>query len=194
VDSERLSFYHFFTDVDRFQFFLTDEKDLPYYFDGPPYRHLWKPFEVYSYKPRREEPDFWHVWVPGTAWAIRPEAFEAVPELAVLLGYSGELLALPYEGRAFELFNVTECIDALDKERTVWRYYDDGDVADVREPVFRVDRLGANIFKVPEDSFQRIYFWEGDDWQSQFRGLVERAGLTGLEFKFLYSEDVPAAR
>jgi hypothetical protein len=192
AEKEReLTFYAVDTDPDQFQYFLTDDWER-YYFDGRPYRDEWRPPEVFSYKPRLPEPDFWTFGLGGcgTAWAIRPEAFEHAPVLEPMLGYSGELLALPYNGRSFALFNITECIDALDKERTVWDYYDDGTIRDIEAPVFRLDRLGANLFKVPEDSSMRIYFWEdSQDWQSQFRAIVEREDLTGLEFKYLYSAE-----
>jgi hypothetical protein len=187
----RVSFYHVYTDVDRFQYLLSDD-DCDYWFDGRPYRHVWTPPTVFSYKPTREEPDFWEFGMGkfGTAWAIRPEAFKSAPELQPTIADSGELLPLPVDGRNFTVFNITECIDALDTERTAWRRYEDGSVADVEKPVFRIDRLGANLFKVPEDTSLRIYFWEDGSWQDQFRALVEKAALTGLEFKFLYAEDV----
>ncbi|MGH3111479.1 MAG: hypothetical protein ACRDQT_11235 [Gaiellaceae bacterium] len=183
-----LTFFRVTTDPDRFQFLLTDRED-EYRFDGRRYGDRWVPPPVYSYKPRLKESDFWDfgMGVCGVAWAVRPEAFEKAPELRPVLQAAGELLPLPFDGREFELFNVTECIDALDKGSTTWDYYDDGSLADVADPVFRIDRLGANVFKVPEDSSMRIYLWEDDAWHEHLRGLVERYRLTGLVFTRLYT-------
>lgn len=184
-----VSFYRVTTDVDQFQYLLTDQLE-DYCFDGRQHRNNWRAPDVYSYKPRRPEPDFWDFGMGayGTAWAIRPEAFQRAPALNALLRYSGELLPLTFDSRDFVLFNVTECIDALDRTQSVWRFYEDGSLADVQDPVFRLDRLGASLFKIPEDGGIRIYYWEEEaDWQSQLRAMIERDGLTGLEFTPLYS-------
>jgi hypothetical protein len=52
-------------------------------------------------------------------FAIRPEALDR-DGLREYLASVGELLPLPYRGREFAVRNVTECIDALDPDASVW--------------------------------------------------------------------------
>jgi hypothetical protein len=150
---------------------------------------------VFLLKPTRPEQDFWDIGLGGhgTAWAIRPEAFANAPTLLHFLNPSGELLPLRHGEREFTVFNVTEVIDALDRERTTWDDYDDGTIADVERPAFRSDRLGEQIFKVPETSLGRIYYWEdAANAAEQFKAQVEHYGLTGLTFEIVDSFPRPS--
>jgi hypothetical protein len=193
----RITFYSVRADSDRFQYLLEDGADAPRYdFDGTTKAAEWLPPPVFSHKPKLPEGDFWNLNLLSEAFAVRPEALERTNVEYYLRG-AGELLPLPYGDRVFRVLNVTECYDALDKDATRW---DDlsvdlepelreqvGPVLVVREPVFRTDRLGWQLFKVPEQS-TRIYYWEAEeDAPEQFRSYVEWNGLTGLLFEPLYT-------
>ena len=135
--------YDVSTDVNRFQYLLPDASTFTTVFDGSSRAKTWTPPSVFSLKPTREEPDFMDFGMGGNGavWAIRPEAFQCAPELHHYLYAAGELLPLNYNGRNFQLLNVTEVLNALDTERTTWDYYDDGTRADIEKPAFRSDRL-----------------------------------------------------
>jgi hypothetical protein len=83
---------------------------------------------------------------------------------------------------------VTECIDALDADASEWLHYDNGERFRVQSPRFRRDRLGWNVFKVPEMP-ESIFAWVDDrsDRQQLFKHRVEDDRLTGLVFRELYS-------
>lgn len=144
---------------------------------------------MFSYQPRLPEGDFWSFGLGafGTVFAIRPELFgrNGLPQF---LASVGELLPLPYNGRVFAVWNITECIDALDTKQSEWLLYDDGGRFRVATPRFRLDRLGWNVFKVPELPTS-IFAWTDDRTERKqlFRNLVDNEQLTGILFRELYS-------
>jgi hypothetical protein len=170
-----LTFFEVDTDPDRFQYFLLEEGSVAesHEFDGRPLLNVWRPPAVYSYQPRLPEPDFWDFGLGafGTVLAIRPEALER-GELRQYLASVGELLPLPYRGRDF----------------AVWLHYDNGERFRIESPRFRRDRLGWNVFKVPEIP-QSIFAWVDDriERRQLFKHRVEDGRFTGLVFRALYS-------
>jgi hypothetical protein len=186
-----LTFYEAYADVARFQYFLLEDASAAdaYDFDGRPLSHIWRPPAVFSYQPRLPEPDFWSLGLGafGTVFAVSPEALDR-PDLRQYLASVGELLPLPYEGRDFAVWNITECIDALDHDASEWLRYDDGERFRVETPRFRLDRIGWNVFKVPEIP-SSIFAWtdDGTDRQQLFRYLVDDERLTGIVFSEIYS-------
>jgi hypothetical protein len=207
MTASTITFYKVETDVERFQYFLLEDASQASYLvaNGAPWKEAWMSPSVFSFQPRLREGDFWHRGGFGACFAVRPEAFET--GLDLFLQPAGELLPLPYQGRKFKVLNVTECIDALDHEQTTWYDVDhvDDDGFDhgprevfkpaprVEEPVFRLDRLGWQLFKVPETAVTNIYCWEGslDGEEEQFRRFCEREGLTGLTFTEIYTTECP---
>lgn len=208
-----ITFYEVDTDVELYQYFLLDEGEQPKELvsDGRPWKDIWQPPTVFSFQPRLREGDFWNFGLGafGTSFAVRPESFERTG-VAYYLEGAGELLPLPYQGREFKVLNITECIDALDRERTVWYDYQDldpaeaGELADeaaqalaeaepvVDKPAFRLDRLGWQLYKLPETAITKIYYWEHSGMaEEQFRLFCEREGLKGLIFTPIYSTESP---
>ena len=219
-----ITFYEVDCDVDRYEYFLVDGDeawrwgplgDRHVVANGRSWADDWQPPPVFSFQPRHEEGDFWSFGLGafGDVFAVRPEAF-ANGHLELLLGPAGELLPLPHGDRVFRVLNITECIDALDREATVWDRFrvnlDDPDFADLDEftkeelvadpesvtvdiPRFRLDRLGWQLFKIPETAITKIYYWERseDGEDEQLRAYCEREGLTGLVFRELYTTECP---
>ncbi len=193
--SDIIRIYDVSTDVNRFQYLLPDASTFTTVFDGSSRAKTWTPPSVFSLKPTREEPDFMDFGMGGNGavWAIRPEAFQCAPELHHYLYAAGELLPLNYNGRNFQLLNVTEVLNALDTERTTWDYYDDGTRADIEKPAFRSDRLSEQLFKIPETALSKIYCWEDTlNTADEFKAYVERHGLTGLTFDLIEATSRPS--
>jgi hypothetical protein len=213
VDRGTITFYEVGTDPDRYQYFLLEEIGrVGLLSDGRPWEDNWLPPKVFSFQPRLREGDFWDfgLGAVGKCFAVRPEALQRT-EVSHFLNSAGELLALPYLGREFKVLNITECIDALDHERTTYREdmeFDEEELDElddetrrlieeepserqVKTPVFRLDRLGWQLFKVPETAITKIYYWERseDDPEQQFRPYCQTQGLTGLTFTPIYSID-----
>jgi hypothetical protein len=186
-----LTFFEVESDSDRYQYFLLEDASVAdrYEFDGRPLSDVWRPPAVYSYQPRLLEADFWNFGLGafGTVFAIRPEALQR-NELRQYVASVGELLPLPYRGREFAVWNVTETIDALDADASVWLHYDNGERFRVESPRFRRDRLGWNVFKVPELPHS-IFAWVDDriERHQLFKHRVDDSRLTGLIFRELYS-------
>jgi hypothetical protein len=207
-----ITFFDVGPDLETYQYLLVEGDQPEVNFDGSPARDQWWSPDVISFQPRLREGDFWGVLgLGGASFAVRPETLEST-QVELFLRPAGELLPLMYEGREFRVMNITECIDALDREATVWDYYEDVDseaddveplerelikklheTGEVDRPVFRLDRLGWQLFKVPETAWTNIYYWERseDDPRDQFRGFCELHGLTGLQFTPIYTTESP---
>jgi len=192
-DAPTLTFYDVRCDVDRFQYLLIDSKSpvtLPA-FTGAPLAEHWRPPKVYSFQPRLREGSFWDVGLTRSAFAVTDDARQRT-NVEYFLSGAGELLPLASEEQSFALLNITACYDALDKEATEWDYYPDGDVADVIRPQFSTDRLGWQLFKVPETALTRVYYWEHSEFaEDQFRLFCDREKLTGLIFEPIYAVPAP---
>jgi hypothetical protein len=146
--------------------------------------------------------------IGGATFAVRAEALNR-GHLSVFLQRAGELLPLEYNEEEFFVLNITECIDALDRSRSSWSepiVFVEADLAgldevtrrglleeevppDLAVPYFDQERLGWQLFKIPETAMTDIYYWERslDGPDEQFRAYCEREGLTGLGFEALYS-------
>jgi hypothetical protein len=69
------------------------------------------------------------------------------------------LLPLSHLGRDFAVWNITECIEALDRDASSWLHDESGDRSRVHVPRFRVNRLGWNVFKVPKMPGSIFAWW-----------------------------------
>jgi hypothetical protein len=109
---------------------------------------------------------------------------------------AGELLPLFHEGQEYAVFNVTDCVNALDQERTEWHISKSTGTKSrtmIAAYAFKKDRLHrSSIFKIPE-RFVDILTWERDqDPEWEFKAAVEQFGLTGITFEEIWDEDSKA--
>ena len=104
----------------------------------------------------------------------------------------GELLPVRVEREKgkFFVYNVTNCINAVDDDGSKWETLSSGH-RQLIKPSFLSERLSElSIFKIPEDFGQTIYCLErsGDPEDGEFKALAEYNNLTGLAFKLIWSE------
>lgn len=191
AQTAKVTFYELASDPDSFQYFLLEDASAAdrYQFDGRALLEQWRPPLVSSYQPDLPEGDFSDFGLGAfgtTVFAVRPEVLSR-PVIRDYLASVGELLPLPYQGRDFAVWNVTACIDALDRDASSWLHYETGERFRVEFPRFRVDRLGPSVFKVPEIPEAVFLYADNKTGQGEdFKHLVEDQGLTGLVFRELY--------
>ena len=174
---------------------LMQEKDRRYIrvgdFDGQPYSRRWQPIELYIDKPKQPRPDFYHFGL--SAFVCNERALEHVQGC---LEEAGELLPVSIEREPgeFFIFNVTNCINVLDHEKSSWRGYGPNNMFKrLTTPVFIPERFGdESIFKFPE-ACATTYCLErsGEYREGEFKALVEHHGLTGIEFRLVWSDETP---
>jgi hypothetical protein len=170
--------------------FMLDE------FHGKPFSRQWKPIRYWLDKPLLHRPDFYGL---VCAFICSERALTVAGEP---LEMCGELLPVEIEGERgeFRLFHVTNCINVLDRDKSRWRtlgpskhYKHITETFTVLEkPAFNPERFGEEtLFKIPEDAGVSTYCLErsGDPDDGEFKALVERQGLTGLQFEFIWSDD-----
>jgi len=90
----------------------------------------------------------------------------------------------------FSLFNVTECINCLDQDKTEWEYGETtGKPIRIVSYAFHKDRMSeSSIFKIPETANGEILCYDGArDPEDEFKPYVESHGITGLEFTEIWS-------
>lgn len=75
----------------------------------------WQPLQVFVYKPLHKIGNFFGLGPGGLVLDDK-----AVELLRTFVEMSGELLAVHFDDQVCHLWNVTECIAALDGERTTW--------------------------------------------------------------------------
>jgi hypothetical protein len=181
--------YRVVADVNQYQSLSPTDEEIwateRLTFDGSGRVKSWTAPEVFVLHPLLAKGDFMHL-APGTIVA-RPRALEL---LAKQFEMAGEILPLQHEGESLGVLNVTECINALDEDRTVW-LLDGGSGRRVfpKSYVFRSDRFtDAPLFKIPPTCRGELLTVEGlRDPEDEFKTLVEANGLTGLRFVELWS-------
>lgn len=156
------------------------------FFLGTPYPRGWKSIELYVAEPKWPRPDFFRF---GGVFVCNLKAMELAGEA---LEMSGELLPVTVEGDPgeFAIFNVTNCINALDKKKSTYRPLGkNAEFMQLHGKVFHPDRFEeATIFKIPDDGAVTTHCFErsGDSEDGEFKALVEANKLTGLEFKLIW--------
>jgi len=173
-----------------FQYLLLSDRGRAESFrlEGLPITN-WVPPKVFSYKPQLPAGDFWSVELGLGAYAVTPEVAQAAWHL---LQSAGQLLPLPYQGREFQLLNVTETVNCLDHQRAeILTDSTSGSFMRIQRYAFHIDRLPeSSIFKIPETRRTTVYCSQGlrvgDD---DFKGYVEKHRLRGLKFKEVWHSD-----
>lgn len=62
----------------------------------------------------------------------------------------------------------------------------------MERPAFIASRFGEeSVFKIPEDRASLVYCVEvtGDADDGEFKAVVERAGLTGIKFELVWTDE-----
>jgi hypothetical protein len=104
------------------------------------------------------------------------------------------MLPLPYEGEILQVINVTECINVLDQEHTLWKINQKSGVKVwIESYAFHSRRFSeSSLFKIPETCNGEIFAIERcGDPECEFKARVEQAGLTGLIFEKVWSDGEP---
>ena len=176
-------------DINHYQYFLTesDSESRRLYMDGIPLGDSWSPPTVYVERPKRPAGDFYN---PNNSVLIAsPRATEV---LRSHFNFAGELLPLPYKDQIFTVLNVTQCVDVLDPERSEFATSaTPGIRGNLLRPAFHADRFPeTSLFKIPDNFGLEIYVLEGaNDFDMEFREAIESAGLKGLLFEEIWSDD-----
>jgi hypothetical protein len=147
----------------------------------------WTPPAVYVLNPKRTLGNFFHL-CPGAL------VFDgvALDRLRDLIEMSGEILPLAFGKSTLYVVNVTECVNALDDEKTGWVIADEtGSRIGIQSHAFHAGRLTESpLFKIPETSRAEIYTVAGRmDSDDEFKGRVEQCGLKGLIFEEVWSDE-----
>jgi hypothetical protein len=181
--------YSIENDVSHYQYFLPAREDegLPLRMDCTPKAEVWSPPPVFIYRPTLKGGDFYQFHTDLLITSPR-----ATDVLLTHLEMAGELLPLPHQGVEYTILNVLECINCLDQEATEWRLAPrTGERISPKKYVFHSDRFSESmLFKIPETRRGEILVVEGlHDPEEEFRFVVEHAGLKGLLFEELWTDE-----
>lgn len=152
-------------------------------FEGVPRLAGWhNPETGYILDPRLKDVSF-RCFLEGS-FVIR-ESLLADAELAAIFGMSAELLPVQVEGEPSFIVNVLTVFDALDMERTEWKYppsrFTRGEVG---RGCFRAARLGPSpLFKIPLNAVTTMYCLSDHPDVPDFHRLYHERGYTGLTFE-----------
>lgn len=163
------------------------------YFSGCPFPKEWKRVELLLEEKAQGEYDF---------YGFGSKAFVCSKKASMWcspLWDEGEFLPVRIKGSKGEyfLYNVTHCASHLNPKKTTWATDKRTGLRTIKSPAFHADRLGEDcVFKIPEDGATTIYALERDDvpGHESLKTLVKRHGLTGLEFKLVWSDKKPKSK
>lgn len=177
------------TDSNQYQtLFPSDAQVSPWpRFNGKPIAD-WHPPRVFTSDVSLRKGDFWGFGGDGFSFAVRPEVRD-IKEVRGMLETAGQLLPLPHEGEIFRVVNVTQCVDALDHDKTQWLVgQSTGHRLLITRFAFNPARLPwSTLFKIPES--MSVLCYEAGSPEREFKATVERLGLTGLLFKEVWRSE-----
>lgn len=190
-----MNVYRIKNDIERFQsIYIDDDKwqgDLLSLvtFDAHPRLDKWFAPPVYVLHPKLNRGNFFSLELAAGFVVADGKASQ---ELEDMFEMSGELLPIPYEEEMLHVVNVTECINVLDQEKTKWHVLQNSATKIYIESfAFHASRFTETpLFKIPETCKTEIYTIERcGDPECEFKARVEQAGLTGLIFQKVWSDE-----
>jgi len=145
-------------------------------FDGRPIGE-WTPIPLGVVQEDDEEvlppSDFPHLATPVPLFSER-----AVAELKDLLTPAGQLLEVFHGGDRYYALNVTNLVDALDREKSRLKFFKNGRVMNIEHHEFIPERVvGQIVFKLPDAPDMDVYVTE------VFVQAVRSLKLTGFAFE-----------
>jgi hypothetical protein len=158
---------------------------MKFRFDGTPLRDGWHPPDVYVHGPRLQEGHFWGCLFSAAVLAVKHEVAE---KIVTFLDQSCETLPLVAEEEGpFILVNVISVVNCLNKKKSRHKR---GLPHWIDEYAFHANRFEYSVFKLPETGMSEILCVEGlVAAEDEFKGTVEKYGLTGLKFEQLWRGD-----
>jgi hypothetical protein len=83
------------------------------------------------------------------------------------------------------LFNPLICRNAVDYDKTIWKYYDDGEKGNILKLILKINRVEgeSSLFTLPETSDDVFCFADLLDKEEEFYYVYHENGLTGLFFE-----------
>ena len=179
-----LSVYRVILDFDNYQYIMADEVEAltKYRFDGTSVRNDWEPPSIYRANPKKPTPDIWGCMPFGAVFAV---TLKAATELVTFIDQSCEGLPMECDGDRLLVCNVTCVVNALNKKQSRHKR---GLPHWIDEYVFHPHRFEYSLFKIPETAMSEVLCVEGlAAPEDEFKGVVEKNGLKGLEFKKIWS-------
>ena len=183
--------YRVLPDVSSHQYILEDASELDKRdFDGTPINRLnWRtPSTFYIANPRMPEPEFWGF----SNLSIFAVPVDAAAKIVKFLDQSCQTLPIRVGRKHLLLCNVTYVVNALNKSRS---RNERGLPHWITQYAFHAGRLDFSLFKIPQTALTEILCVEGlGDPEDDFKGTVERLGLTGLKFIKLWDSEEQASQ
>lgn len=174
-------------DVTKCQLIQRDDNYELVNFDCLPKKEDWLKDDWYIYDPIKPKT---HFYITAGSTIIFDEVVYN-SDLLTLFEISGEVLPIEIENEKYYFINVTNCINALDKEKTKYHFYPDGSKGRIKDFIFHSNRVGGPpLFKIPETRKVDILCSEGivDSWD-EFKGRYDELGFTGLKFTEIYDSE-----
>jgi hypothetical protein len=156
-------------------------------FDCTPKMPDWMPPAVYVLQPKLKCGNF--LGLCASAFVVDRVAHDALSDLFEM---SAELLPIGDASSEQFVVNVTGCFNVLDDANTKWVYgASTGAKIRIERYAFHPSRFTeAPLFKIPETSKVDILTVTGlKDPEDEFKHRVESAGLTGLLFEEIWSNE-----
>lgn len=163
----------------------TDESfwERGFEFSGEEVGARWNPLGVYVLHPKHKAGDFYRFTTGVFIVNERVRTLAATP-----LEMAAELLPVVCEGRSdnpYYLVNVIECIDVLDRKKSRWE--DDDEALAIEHFAFHTNRFTeSSLFRIP-DTPELFALEQDGDPENEFKALVEKHSLQGLDFQEVWS-------
>ena len=141
----------------------------------------WSKIDWQVFNPKMKKGNFFGLGLSG-ALIFDENVFKS--DLYTLIEMAGQILHIKVDGFNLYALNVLECVNALNRTKTVNDIYEDGTTGRILEYSFNKTQISVStIFKIPETCKGEILTYVGlKDEDDEFKSLYEKLGFTGLSF------------
>ena len=147
----------------------------------------WKPMPLVRNPINKDEaasqalPDLALVDAYGSIAVLSRDALDVLlPHIA----HCGEVLPMLFGEAPYSIFNITRVIDALDEPASDVKYFEDGGVMRIARFEFKLAMVKNELlFKIPQGPGANNFVTD------RFVKIVRDAGLTGFDFKKVWSDE-----
>jgi hypothetical protein len=156
-------------------------------FDGKKKADFWNESIWYVFNPTIEPTNFISMGVVN-ALIFDQTVYDS--ELYPMLERAGEILPITLKDKTYYVLNITEVINVLDTQKTVWKIQDDGSKGDISNYYFLKRRFtNSSLFKIPETHTTEIFTYQDSVMlEEDFYSVYQKLNYTGLVFHEVFSE------
>jgi hypothetical protein len=141
--------------------------------------------EWYVFNPKQNKANFFTIGIGGVL-VFDKHVYES--QVYSSLEMAGEIIPISIGDETLYILNVLECVNALNKSKSKWDIYPNGQKGRILQYSFYKDRVSeSTIFKIPETAATEVFAYSDlKEPIDEFYYQYHKEEFTGLSFEVVF--------